>query len=135
MLFQDICAAKLNWDDTLSEELLTKWNVAEEITTTLHSSVLLQQFHWIHFLHMCLASYSLIGFCDASQKAYATVVFLRMRSADNLVASRTRVAPLGTQTIPCLELLSALLLASLLSGVTQAIFYTTIAFKYHRECF
>ena len=26
MLFQDICAAKLNWDEMLSGELLAKWN-------------------------------------------------------------------------------------------------------------
>lgn len=37
------------------------------------------------------------------------------------VASKTRVAPLKTQTIPRLELLAAVLLARLLSSITQAI--------------
>ena len=68
---------------------------------------------------------TLIGFCDASQKAYAAVVFLRMRAADQcvtrLVASKTRVAPLHAHMIPRLELLSALLLARLLTSITQAL--------------
>lgn len=65
-----------------------------------------------------VVSYSLCGFCDASLKAYAAVVYLHMETLSghhvimSLVASKTRVSPLKTQTIQRLELLSALLLAS-----------------------
>ena len=52
------------------------------------------------------------------------MVFLKIRTADDCMAqfvvSRTRVAALSEQSIPCLELLAALLLSRLLSSVTQA---------------
>ena len=63
----------------------------------------------------------LVGFCDASTKAYAATVYLR--DVDNncsLVACKTRVAPLQTQTIPRLELLGALLLARLIVHVKES---------------
>ena len=68
-------------------------------------------------------SYQLCGFCDASCKAYAAVVYLQMSAGCKVqfVASKTRVAPLKSQTIPRLELLSAVLLARLMSSITQAI--------------
>ena len=60
-------------------------------------------------------STSLQGFCDASINAYAAVVYLKIEMADKtylkFVTSKTRVAPLVEQTIPHLELLSALILA------------------------
>ena len=65
------------------------------------------------------------GFSDASLKAYAAVVYLRIESETgvqvSLVASKTRVSPLKQQSIPRLELLATLLLARLLSNVTQAL--------------
>ena len=54
------------------------------------------------------------GFCDASAKAYGAVVFLRIvatrESYVRFVSSKTRVAPLSEQTIPRLEVLSAVVL-------------------------
>lgn len=67
-----------------------------------------------------IISYSLCGFCDASIGAYAAVVYLVIQTDTvKFVTSKTRVAPLQRQTIPRLELLSALLLARLISSVTD----------------
>ena len=64
-------------------------------------------------------SASLQGFCDASVNAYAAVVYLKIETADEtylkFVTSKTRVAPLVEQTIPRLQLLSALILVRLIS--------------------
>ena len=124
MLFQDVCAARLNWDELLSGALLTKWNsllLGLEQSRTL----CIPRCYFSRFAETTSCACTLIGFCDASQKAYAAVVFLRMRTADecvtHFVASKTRVAPLHGQTIPRLELLSALLLARLLTTITQAL--------------
>ena len=72
-----------------------------------------------------VTSFQLCGFCDASCKAYAAVVYLLIETSAGrqvrLVTSKTRVAPLKSQTIPRLELLSAVLLARLTSSITQAI--------------
>ena len=60
------------------------------------------------------------GFSDASQRAYAAVIYMRSRYSDGrvevrLVASKSRVAPLKKQSIPRLELLGAVLLARLVN--------------------
>lgn len=72
-----------------------------------------------------MATFSLQGFCDALTRAYAAVVYLKIQSISGgevrLLASRIRLTPLNKQTIPRLELLSALLLSKLVYSVTNAI--------------
>ena len=67
----------------------------------------------------------MVGFCDASTKAYAAVVYLRLERDTNVyvrfVADKIRVAPLKGVTIPRMELLSALLLAKLIVSVRTAL--------------
>ena len=122
LLFQDICAARLDWDDQLGGELLLKWKM---LLSRMQEPLLLHiprcYFHDVEEPYPC----ELIGFCDASQRAYAAVVFMKVgsasKSAIRFVASRTRIAPLNSLTIPRLELLAALLLARLLSNIMQAL--------------
>ncbi len=64
------------------------------------------------------------GFCDASEIAYAGVVYIRMTDTqDNthvsLVMAKTKVAPIKRQTIPRLELCGAHLLSKLLRHVKE----------------
>ena len=74
LLFQQLCETKTDWDEPLTGGFLTGWK-------TLASD--LQQFEPI-LLPRCytgvesasIKSYSLQGFCDASQSAYAAVVYL-----------------------------------------------------------
>ena len=58
-------------------------------------------------------STNLQSFCDASVNAYAAVVYLKIDTAEEtylkFMTSKTRVAPLVEQTIPWLELLSAVI--------------------------
>ena len=65
------------------------------------------------------------GFCDASAKAYGAVVYLRVVTTSGtfirFLASKTRVAPLSSQTIPRLELLSAVILARLMYSVKEVL--------------
>ena len=64
------------------------------------------------------------GFADASNKALGGIVYLRIQSGNsvvcNLVASKTRVSPTTGATTPRLELLSALVLARLITSVRKA---------------
>ncbi|CAG7659602.1 unnamed protein product [Allacma fusca] len=59
----------------------------------------------------------LLGFCDASEKAYAAVLYLKSYSSSNhkisLLLAKTRVAPKKKETLPRLELSGAVLLAKL----------------------
>ncbi|GFX53933.1 integrase catalytic domain-containing protein [Trichonephila clavipes] len=62
-----------------------------------------------------------LGFCDASTKAYAAVVYLKSKHEIHLVSAKTRVAPIKQLTIPRLELCEALLLAELISVIQKAL--------------
>ncbi|GFY55234.1 integrase catalytic domain-containing protein [Trichonephila inaurata madagascariensis] len=65
-------------------------------------------------------------FSDASTKAYGTAAYLRVTSSykeilTSLVASKNRIAPLKTLTLPRLELMGALLSARLSSNILKAL--------------
>ena len=70
-----------------------------------------------------IRSIELHGFGDASEKAYGGVVYIRISAGAlvscRLVASKSKVAPIGEETIPRLELLSGLVLARLISHVQR----------------
>lgn len=66
------------------------------------------------------------GFCDASNLAYAACVYLRVTHKNgnvscNLVAAKTKVAPVRAVTIPRLELCGAVLLAKLMRRCCRAL--------------
>ena len=70
--------------------------------------------------------FQLHGFCDASEKAYAAVIYLRAideqgNMQTSLVTSKTRVAPIKRQTILRLELCGAVLLARLSSHIAKTL--------------
>ena len=63
-------------------------------------------------------------FSDASEYAYAAVLYLRTIDKNGkivirMVASKTRVAPIAKQLIPRLELLGALILVQLIKTVLK----------------
>ena len=78
-----------------------------------------------HTIAKPLQSARLIGFCDASSKAYASVVYLQLEDEGTIeiqfISAKTRVAPIGGTTIPRMELLSALLLSKLIDSVHKAL--------------
>ena len=120
-LFQKLCEKQVEWDEPLTRELVTEW---ESLTSDLQQfAPIMISRHYPRTLGG--KSFSLTGFCDASQKAYAAVIYIRAARGDvihtQFVCSKTRVAPVKKMTIPRLELLSALLLARLTSTVQRAL--------------
>ncbi len=123
IFLRQLCEAKLDWDQPLPSKLVEEWSaLSESLRYTQPTSI---SRCYLSGMQGELVSYTLCGFCDASQKAYAGVVYLLMETSGGhsvkFVAAKTRVAPLQCQTIPRLELLSAVLLARLLSAVTQSL--------------
>ena len=120
-LMQELCKVKLGWDQPLGGELLSKW---KKLVSDLQPSptMTLPRCYSTHPLG-AETEYRLYGFCDASVAAYAAVVYLVAETngqrSSSFVASKTRVAPLKTLTIPRLELLSSSLLARLISNVSE----------------
>ena len=73
-----------------------------------------------------LHSKQLHVFCDASERGYAAVVYVRNRNCHgkvkaNLLTAKTRVAPVKQLSMPRLELCAAKVGANLLRQISQAL--------------
>ena len=123
MLLQELCTSKIDWDCKLPAELRDKWyTLVEEIRDGTSISITRCYFEVVPSLTQ---SCRLCGFGDASKEAYAAAVYLLVETKDTvtvrLLSAKTRVSPLQTLTIPRLELLVTLLLARLVSSITQSL--------------
>ena len=120
---QSLCKKKMGWDEILDESSRSIWNDLLKGLKDAQSVRVPRCF--FSGVKGKVLSTSLQGFCDASVNAYAAVVYLRIETAEETylkcVTSKTRVAPLVEQTIPRLELLSALILARLVSHVKSVL--------------
>ena len=123
MLFQELYKGRLDWSAELTGDLKAKW---QKLVAELQQIDRITLPRYIfHRIASSVNTCSLYGFCDASNKAYAAVVYLQVTTTSGsylrFLASKTRVAPVAQQTIPRLELLSALILARLVTNVRQAL--------------
>ena len=114
---------KLDWDSPLPENLIIKWEKTLKRLQRLQP-VHIPRFYFHNLNYFC--NVELHGFCDASCKAYAAVVYIRAISADGtvsteFVASKTKIAPIAKKTIPRLELLSCLILSRLLKTIIDSL--------------
>ena len=119
LLFQTPCHRRVGWDEPLADRSLKQWN------ELMFEFTLLQQIR----IPRCYFDDDMVpdliechGFSDASEHAYAAVLYLRTidkrgKIVTRLVASKTRVAPTTKQSIPRLELLGALILARLINTI------------------
>jgi len=123
LLLQEICITKVGWDEELNDELKQRWKRIVE--SLLNSETILLDRCYFSEVKEQVVSCNYHGFCDASNQAYAAVVYLQVRTTTStyvkFVGSKTRVAPLDKQTIPRLELVSALILARLIVTITEAL--------------
>ena len=120
-LLQELWKLTLGWDQELPYDVNQQWQT--------------YQCELIHIeqikIPRCITvsnyqSVQLHGFSDASEKAYAAVIYLRSVQNDGqitvkLVTAKTRVAPIKQLSIPRLELCGAVLLTKLITKVQQTI--------------
>ena len=121
ILLQRLWEIKVEWDDPVPEDIRKVWlQWRSELTSlaTMHiprcyspvgTTITLIQLH---------------GFSDASEEAYAGVVYLRMVNSTGsvhtaLVASKAKVSPIKRLSIPRLELCGAQVLTKLLCHVKE----------------
>ena len=122
VLVQELCRSQVHWDKPLEGEMLKKWtDLATDLIKSKPVTIDRSYFH----KNNQTKHYQLFGFCDASAIAYAAVIYLveimSVGKRSSFVVAKTRVSPLKVQTIPRLELLSALLLARLMKNVTECL--------------
>lgn len=119
IFIQKLWTIKLGWDDDLPTQFANSWLLfADQLKV-------LTQISLPRYTGSAVDSAQLVGFCDASEKGYAAVFYLRTESqgriAVTLLKSKTRVAPVKTLTIPRLELCAALLLAHLYESIADSL--------------
>ena len=119
ILLQRLWEAGVGWDDPVPEDICDSWK-KWRLELPVLSDKLIPRCYFPKDAHV--VSLQLHGFCDASEHAYAAVVYARLVDSSqaihvSLVMAKTKVAPLKRLTIPRLELCGANLLANLLHHV------------------
>ncbi|XP_023247561.1 uncharacterized protein LOC106641558 [Copidosoma floridanum] len=115
ILMQELGLLKLSWDDPLPPDLLKGWRDWLNGTKALNE---IKIPCWNQFQPKN-SRLEIHGFADASKRAYAAVLYLRVVT-DNKVSisleiAKTKVAPLKTLSIPRLELCGAHLLSKMVN--------------------
>ena len=122
-LFQSMCVEGMDWDDDLQQPYREKWNYFIDELIILGNTHVPRCYFRFTSKPVNIQVHS---FSDASKKAFAAVVYLRSIYSDGhieirLVASKTRVAPIKSQTIPRLELLGAVISARLFNSISNSL--------------
>lgn len=118
-LLQESWILKTGWDEILPQHLQSRWTEWLSVVPCINKHPIPRL---LGLPHKTVQDRELHGFSDASITAYGGVGYLRTFHSDlsisvDLVSSKSRVAPVKTQTVPRLELSGALLLAELLMSV------------------
>lgn len=125
IIFQQLWLEKLDWDQKVPQNISTNWL---QFRNELQQIQNIKIPRWIKTENK-QTTVEIHGFCDASTKAYAAVVYARVlhtngKISTTLLTAKTRVAPLKIISLPRLELCGAVLLTHLLKKVKSAMEFT-----------
>jgi hypothetical protein len=121
IFMQSLWKLEVGWDQPLPSETTTAWNEFKENLNAICDLRIPRCVLPRYFTFVWLA-----GFCDASERAYSAVVYLCVHHeykppSMSMIASKTRVSPAKTVSLPRLELCGAHLLSQLLEEVKIAL--------------
>ncbi|XP_059061322.1 uncharacterized protein LOC131854209 [Achroia grisella] len=120
IFMQKLWLNQVDWDEELSNDLKEEWNKYKNDLPVL-SEIKIPRWNG----STIDVEVELHGFADASQSAYAAVVYTRVLSNNKnpcqttLIMARTKVAPVKQISLPRLELCAAALLSKLLKHVMR----------------
>lgn len=122
ILLQILWLLGLDWDDKLPDAVTTQWLAYRNDLCPLER---IRIPRWLGTGSIGLTT-ELHGFCDASESAYAAVVYARTVYSNgtiqvNIITSKTKVSPVQQITVPRLELCGATLLARLMAIVEKSL--------------
>lgn len=116
IIIQELWRDQMDWDQEIEGVIKRDWTNFNQDLKNIH---LISINRWIGTVGN--DNMQLHGFCDASEKGYGAVIYSRVREGETyrteIIAAKSRVAPLKVTTIPRLELCSANLLANLLKTI------------------
>ena len=120
IFMQQLWKLQLSWDAELPADELMTWMEISRDLPHIENIRIPRCLIPVKPTHLVIA-----GFSDASEKAYSACVYLvsftKSNSHVSLLASKTKVAPVKTISLPKLELCGAVLLASLMETVSAAL--------------
>ncbi|XP_076686078.1 uncharacterized protein LOC143378149, partial [Andrena cerasifolii] len=127
IFLQSLWLLKIDWDTTLPPAAGREWT---QYVADLPSLAEVRVPRWLG-LHPRVKHLELHGFADASERAFAAVVYLRVVDDDDhaqahLITSKTKVAPLQRVTLPRLELCAAALLSRLVTVTKGAMEWDSV---------
>ena len=113
--FQQLCINKCSWDDELKGTDRKTYN---GLIKALETFPKIQVPRYPFLRNKTVSRVEIHGFSDASEMAYATIVYLRViyesgEITTKFIASKYKVVPIKQQSIPRLELLGACLMVRL----------------------
>lgn len=119
ILFQSTWLQGIDWDTSLDAHSVKLW---KDFQADLPK---LEEIRIPRRLHLNARS-ELHGFCDASERAYAAVIYLLSDNDEGdrqvtIITAKTKVAPLKQVSLPRLELCAATLLARLAAHVQRTL--------------
>ena len=125
IFFQKIVGLKSKWKAVLPQEFQLEWVKLLEIIKAVQTFKI-SRYYFGSFSLESLSGFTLHGFCDASDVAYAAVIYIVAEAQDghkisNFMTAKTKVAPRKKTCTPRLELLACLLLANLIANVIKAL--------------
>jgi len=120
ILFQSTWLQGLDWDTPLDDSSERAWRSFKDDLPRLEE---IRVPRYVK-LRAKDASVELHGFADASERAYTAVIYVRSTICEenpdvNIIAAKTKVAPIKLVTLPRLELCAAALLVRLMANIRQ----------------
>ncbi|XP_052762257.1 uncharacterized protein LOC128204895 [Mya arenaria] len=110
LFMQNMWRKQMLWDDSLALNDLDNWN---NIENNLSNSQNIHVPRYAGFQSTSSVVHKLLCFCDASEKAYAIVIYLYQNNQSKVVTqltfAKTRLAPIKQMSIPKLELMAVLI--------------------------
>ncbi|XP_076298030.1 uncharacterized protein LOC143217531 [Lasioglossum baleicum] len=122
VLMQSLWLLKIDWDAPLPEREELIWQKFQQQLPTLQP---IRVPRWLG-VSGSKQTIEIHGFADASERAYAAVVYSRVLgeigvATVSLIAAKSKVAPLKRVSLPRLELCAAFLLAKLVYHITKVL--------------
>ncbi|XP_055308893.1 uncharacterized protein LOC129572817 [Sitodiplosis mosellana] len=132
ILMQEIWKEQCDWDEEVSEQIATKWNALKEELPLIKN---IKPKRWLECSNT--TKIELHGFSDASEAAMGACVYMKVYKDGeiyvNLVAAKTKVAPIKKLTLPRLELCAAVLVAKLMNTVKKSLKLKTFGTHFYSD--
>ncbi|XP_045772935.1 uncharacterized protein LOC123872601 [Maniola jurtina] len=122
LLIQKLWLQGLTWDEEVNDVISEEWL---DLRNSFQHLSGIEINRWLQTTEKLMKNVTVHGFCDASNKGYGAVAYMRVKTSEGevkttIIAAKTRVASVKSKSLPRLELNGAVLLAGLLKQIQES---------------